>query len=154
MPWRRVYLGVAPRSDDKCARCPEDWADGRWACSLGTDWLDRAGRAPWGDQDSASDRIRYLASMTETEHRELAEIAFNNLEWGCWEGCATPNGGWEDGEPWSETERQWRLTARDFHTRFQSGDCPLTEGMLHYADWDLCRELAWLRGWCPRSGLR
>lgn len=149
MPWRRVYLGVLPKSDEKCAGCPDPWADGRWVCSQATDWRDPTGRAPWGDPESATERLRYLAGMDETEHRELAEIAFEDIDTGYWQGCATKNGGWEDGAPWSEDERQWRLTARDYHERFTRGDWALTEGMLHYADYDLCRELAWIRGWCP-----
>lgn len=87
--------------------------------------------------------------MGETEHRELAELAFQNIDTGYWQGCETSNGGWEDGEPWSEAQRQWRLTARDYQERFAHGDWELTEGMVRYADWDLCRELAWIRGWCP-----
>lgn len=141
---------MPPPSDDKCTDCPESWADGRWDCLQGTDWRDRKGRAPWGDTDSAVDRLRYLARMEDAEHRELAKIAFDNLDTGGWQGCASTNSGWEDGEPWSEDERQWRLTARDFHERFTRGDWALTEGMVRYASWDLCRELAWIRGWCPR----
>ena len=122
-------------------------------CSQAADWQDAAGKAPWGDPESATERLRYLAGMDETEHRELAETAFENLDTGYWQGCATNNGGWEDGEPWSEGERQWRLAARDYHERFTRGEWPLTEGMVRYADYDLCRELAWIRGWCANRQL-
>lgn len=135
--------------DLRCPECPHDWAEGRWSCAQGVDWQDSAGLSPWGETDSESGLLRYLSSMTEEEHRWLADAAFAHLDTGGWQGCATPCGGWEDGEPWSEEERQWRSTARDFHERYAGGERTLTEGMLHHAGWDLGRELAWKRGWCP-----
>lgn len=135
--------------DRRCPECPHDWAEGRWSCAQGADWLDVSGNAPWGPPDSDHARLRFLAAMNDEEQHWLAAIAFENLDAGVWQGCPTPNGGWEDGEPWSEEERQWRSTARDFHERYAGGERTLTEGMLHHAGWDLGRELAWKRGWCP-----
>lgn len=89
--------------------------------------------------------------MDEEERGQLAEIVYGNINTGYWQGCATPDGGWEDGKPWSEQERLWRAAARDYVERWQRGEHMLTEGLVVYALWDLCRELAWLRGWCPRD---
>jgi hypothetical protein len=80
---------------------------------------------------------------------QLADMAAAVLDDGSWEGVATPNGGWVDGEPLDDEERSWRTAAKDFLERYQSGDHVLTEGMLRYASWNLARELAWIRGWCP-----
>jgi hypothetical protein len=87
--------------------------------------------------------------MTPEEHEELARIAHGHLDDGYWEGCATPNGGWEDEDRGFEWGSEWHGVARDFHTRWEAGDRNLTEGMLRYASYDICRELAWRRGWCP-----
>lgn len=87
--------------------------------------------------------------MDEDERAQLAEIAWENINTGYWQGCRTSDGGYEDGQPWSEEERAWRDSARDYVERWTAGDRMLTEGVIRYALWDLCRELAWLRGWCP-----
>lgn len=89
--------------------------------------------------------------MDESERDELAELAFDHIDTGHWQGCQTPHGGWEDGQPWSEEERLWRVSARDYLERWERGERALTEGIIAYALWDLCRELAWLRGWCPAT---
>jgi len=115
------------------------------------DWVDVGDRSPWGNDERPS-RIRFLLSMSPHEHAQLATIAFRCIDTGAWQGVETANGGWEDGEPYDDHERQWRLTARDFLDRYAAGDWHLTEGMLVYADGDLARELANLRGWCPRKG--
>jgi len=121
----------------------------RWACGQDADWEDASGRAPWGD-DTAAAKLAYLASMTLTEQSDLAEIAEHNLDTGWWQGVATRNGGWEDGGPWDQRQVQWRATARDYlNRRLADPAAGLTEGMLRYALYDLCRELAWLRNWCP-----
>lgn len=142
---------MLPTTDGKCPTCPDDWADGRWSCSSSADWLDGHGHAPWGDNDSASGWLLYLSGMDDGEHRWLSRSAFEQLDNGSWQGCATPHGGWEDGEPWNEKERQWRLTARGFYERYSWGKWELTEGLLFYATYDLCCELAWFRRWCPRA---
>lgn len=121
-----------------------------WECSQLNDWVDVNGESPWGDDRNG--RIRYLLSMTSGETVKLAEIAFESIDTGCWQGVVTKNGGWEDGGAYDDRERGWRATARDFLERYASGDHTLTEGMLHHADYDLAQELANLRGWCPRRG--
>lgn len=87
--------------------------------------------------------------MTEAEHRELARLAEAHLDDGYWQGFKSSNGGFEDGPPWDEAEAMWRSAARDFMERRAAGVWELTEGMIWGASYDLCRELAWLRGWCP-----
>ena len=89
--------------------------------------------------------------MDVDECAQLAEIAYENINTGYWQGCQTAEGGWEDGQPWSDHERAWRGSARDYVERWQAGERMLTEGLIRYALWDLCRELAWLRGWCPQA---
>lgn len=136
------------RSNDHCS----DFQ--RWECSQFNDWVDVDGRSPWGEEPNG--HARYLLSASSDELARLAEIAFWSLDTGCWQGVATKNGGWEDGEPCDDQEQRWRLTARDFLDRYAAGDGHLTEGMLAYAVGDLARELANLRGWCPlgnRHGL-
>ncbi len=122
----------------------------RWYCAVLVDWVGSNGLRPWGELDD-SGLFLYLATMTPEEQTDLAEIAASNLDGGVWQGCYTPNGGWEDGRPWSEDEQLWRLTAHEFLKRYQAGDRLLTEGIVAYASDDLARELAWIRGWCPDS---
>ena len=92
--------------------------------------------------------------MSADEQSKLAATAFWSLDTGCWQGVTTKNGGWEDGPAYDEQERGWRGTARDFIERYAAGDHHLTEGMLRYAHYDLARELANLRGWCPQHCTR
>lgn len=131
-------------SDDRCPTCPQDWADGRWACSQDADWVDSSGNAPWGEGGP----LRYLASANAGECRWLADSAFENLHTGAWRGRVDENG-WEGAQPTNEEERRWRIAARDFYDRFTRGERSLTEGLVAYGKWDLGRELAWRRGWCP-----
>lgn len=137
--------------DEQCAAGRKCRWNGRWICSQGASWTTE-GTAPWGDPGSVADRLRLLASMTVHEHRWLAQLAEGHLDDGYWQGYESPNGGFEDGPPWSGEERAWRIAARDFMERRAAGDWQLTEGMLMGASYDLCRELAWVRGWCPGAG--
>ena len=141
---------MEPRIPDaECAggrRC----RDGRWICSQGHHWRSGDGSA-WGAEDTEAARLTYLATMTAEEHEHLADIAHGHLNDGYWQGFETTNGGYEDGPPWNDAEARWRLAARDFMARRAEGERHLTEGMLMGASYDLCRELAWVRGWCPAN---
>lgn len=121
---------------------------GRWECSREADWLGADGLPPWRTDDWKG-VLQYVAGASPKELAQLAHAAAYSLDEGIWQGVKTANGGWVDGAPWDDTERAWRAAAEDFLTRYQSGERMLTEGMIQYAGWDLARELAWMRGWCP-----
>jgi hypothetical protein len=129
-----------------CASRAGCYPEKRWECSQNVDWIGVDGLSPW-ETDDREAVLRYLASATQTELAELADAAAVALDEGAWQGVRTPNGGWEDGPAWDDTERAWRTAAKEFLRRYQSGDRALTEGMIRYAEWDLARELAWMRGW-------
>jgi hypothetical protein len=120
----------------------------RWRCQALADWESPDGHSAWGDDDETS-RLRYLGTASPEELVWLAETARGNLDYGTWQGFKSPNGGWLDGQPWSEQEAEWRAAAADFMERYEHGEHWLTEGMLRHASWDLCRELTWYRRWCP-----
>jgi hypothetical protein len=122
----------------------------RWHCESSADWCDADGVPAWGG-DGPGDALRYLATMTAEEGIELADVAAGALDSGWWQGFNSANGGWLDGEPWDEREAAWRVAAADFMARYEAGERVLTEGMIQHAMWDLARELAFARRWCPFS---
>lgn len=134
---------------DYCLPCVAGCADEhRWECSQLEGWQDRDELSPWG-KDTEEAVMRYLATLTGDEPQRLADVAALSLDCGAWQGVETPNGGWTDGQPWDEGEQRWRETAADFLARHRQGERVLTQGMMAYATYDLARELAYLRGWCP-----
>ena len=106
---------------------------------------------PFGrDPDDLTALLAYLGGCSRGEWEHLARVAASCLDWGDWEGVPTDRGGWID-LPADDRDRQWHATALDFALRYRSGDRTLTEGMLHFAAYDLCCELGYDRGWCPHA---
>lgn len=124
--------------------------DDRWECAVLADFVDRDGCPPW-QTEGAQHRLRFLGQASVEELRQLAHAAYWSLTTGDWQGYLCSTGGWIDGPPWDDDERQWREVAADFVHRYEAGEQTLTEGMLLRANYDLCRELAWRQGWCAGS---
>lgn len=132
--------------DQNC--CPKGLCNDRWACT-GL-FVDRGGSAPL-NCDTLEKRLEFLATATPEELSELAHTWHTALTNGDWQGYPCSTGGWVDGPPWDDNQRPWREVAADFVNRYEAGDRTLTEGMLLVDSYDLCRELAWLQGWCGRQ---
>lgn len=127
--------------------CPRGFCNDRWECSALVDFVDRGGSTPW-DRDTVERRLAFLATATPADLSELAHASYMALTTGDWQGYPCSTGGWIDGPPWDDDERRWREVAADFVKRYEAGEKMLTEGMILRANYDLCRELAWLQGWC------
>lgn len=127
--------------------CPKGLCDDRWQCIGDASFTDRGGSAPKG-YDTLEKRLAFLATATSEELAELAHTWHAALTTGEWQGYPCSTGGWIDGPPLDENQRRWRAVAADFVHRYEAGEQTLTEGMVLLDNYDLCRELAWLKGWC------
>lgn len=134
----------------ECSRYRVCLRRNRWSCGELSGWIGEDREQPWGG-DAPAGLLRYLAGMTVEEHHQLVKIAAENLETGYWPGYPSAISGWEEDQPYNDVEREWRAVARHFMGRWAAGDARLTEGLLRFSAYDLVRELASLRGWCPHT---